>query len=74
MYEGKIDCTTDAVTDEGITFYLKAVTVEGGGILHGTYMTFNVANVTVDACVTFIHITPPPSPPDPPELPTKSGS
>jgi hypothetical protein len=25
------------------------VTVEGGGILHGTYMTFNVANVTVDA-------------------------
>jgi hypothetical protein len=31
--EGKIDCTTDAVTDEGITFYLKAVTVEGGGIL-----------------------------------------
>ena len=47
--EGKIDCTTDAVTDEGITFYLKAVTVEGGGILHGTYMTFNVANVTVDA-------------------------
>jgi hypothetical protein len=46
--DGKIDCTTDAVTDHGITFYLKAVTVEGGGVFHGTYMTFDVENVTVD--------------------------
>ena len=47
--KGKIDCTTDAVTDIGITFFLKQVTVEGGGIIHGTHMTFNVANVTVDS-------------------------
>ncbi|XP_076091252.1 uncharacterized protein LOC143063127 [Mytilus galloprovincialis] len=47
--QGKIDCTTDAVTDIGIYFHLKAVTVEGGGIIHGTHMTYNVANVTVDA-------------------------
>lgn len=47
--EAVVNATTDPVEHIGITFYTKAITVEGGGVLHGTYMTFTTENVTVDA-------------------------
>ncbi|CAH1775844.1 unnamed protein product, partial [Owenia fusiformis] len=46
--DSSMNATTDPVSEPGITFDVGAFTVEGGGTLHGTFMTFNVENITVD--------------------------
>ncbi|KAL8620480.1 hypothetical protein ACOMHN_056872 [Nucella lapillus] len=47
--EGRLNATTDPITEPGITFTLQALIVEGGGQLHGTRITMTTVNVTVDA-------------------------
>lgn len=47
--DSALNATTDPIDEEGITFYLKAITIEGGGVMHGTFMTINTENVTIDA-------------------------
>lgn len=47
--EGIVNATTDPVEDEGITFFTRSISVEGGGVLHGTHMTFHTENITIDA-------------------------
>ena len=47
--DSSLNATTDPINEEGITFWLKGLTIEGGGIMHGTFLTINAANITVDA-------------------------
>jgi hypothetical protein len=47
--DSALNATTDPIKEEGITFYLKGLDIEGGGVMHGTYVTINAENVTVDA-------------------------
>ncbi|KAL4226615.1 hypothetical protein ACF0H5_014598 [Mactra antiquata] len=47
--DSTLNATTDPIDEEGITFNLKGIVIEGGGIMHGTYVTINAENVTVDA-------------------------
>lgn len=47
--DSALNATTDPIDEEGITFFLKGLTIEGGGVMHGTYITINSENVTVDA-------------------------
>ncbi|WAR26294.1 hypothetical protein MAR_011998 [Mya arenaria] len=44
-----LNATTDQISEKGITFYLDGLTIEGGGVMHGTYITVNAQNVTIDA-------------------------
>ena len=44
-----LNATTDPIAEEGITFDVKGMLIEGGGTLHGTFLTINAENVTVDA-------------------------
>ena len=43
-----VNATTDQIDEPGITFYMRALTIEGGGTFHGTFVTFKLENVTVD--------------------------
>lgn len=47
--DSTLNATTDPIDEEGITFYLKGMVIEGGGTMHGTYVTVNAESVTVDA-------------------------
>lgn len=47
--EGRVEAITHPVEHEGITFKTRAISIEGGGILLGTHMTFLTENITVDA-------------------------
>ena len=47
--EGRLNATTDPITEPGITFTLRELIVEGGGIVHGTKLTMTAINITVDA-------------------------
>ena len=47
--DSSLNATTDPIEEEGITFYVQGLTIEGGGIMHGTFMTINAENVTIDA-------------------------
>ena len=44
-----LNATTDPIAEEGITFFIDGLTIEGGGVMHGTYVTVNAQNVTIDA-------------------------
>ena len=44
-----LNATTDPIAEPGITFYIEGFTIEGGGVMHGTYVTLNAKNVTIDA-------------------------
>ncbi|KAH3816398.1 hypothetical protein DPMN_117914 [Dreissena polymorpha] len=44
-----LNATTDPIAEVGITFNIDAITIEGGGVMHGTYVTINAQNVTIDA-------------------------
>ncbi|KAK3576661.1 hypothetical protein CHS0354_004945 [Potamilus streckersoni] len=43
-----VNATTDPIMEPGITFIMKSLTVEGGGIMHGTHLTMLMENITVD--------------------------
>ena len=47
--DSTLNATTDPVSEEGITFTMRQLTIDGGGTLHGTYLTLNMENITVDA-------------------------
>lgn len=47
--DSSLNATTDPIDEDGITFYLKGITIEGGGVMHGTFMTINTEMVTIDA-------------------------
>ena len=47
--DSTLNATTDPIEEEGITFHLKGLTIEGGGIAHGTYLTVNAENLTIDS-------------------------
>ena len=44
-----LNATTDPIDEEGITFTMIGLTIEGGGVMHGTFLTMNMVNVTIDA-------------------------
>ena len=46
--DSAVNATTDQVNEQGITFYMRALTIEGGGTFHGTFVTFKLENITVD--------------------------
>ena len=43
-----VNATADPIEGAEIKFYMKALTIEGGATMHGTYMSFMLANITVD--------------------------
>ena len=43
-----VNATTDQIDEPGITFHMRALTIEGGGVFHGTFVTFQLENITVD--------------------------
>jgi hypothetical protein len=47
--DSTLNATTDPIAEEGITFFVKGMLIEGGGTMHGTFLTINAENVTVDA-------------------------
>lgn len=47
--DSTLNATTDPIDEEGITFYVQGLTIEGGGVMHGSFLTVNAENVTVDA-------------------------
>ena len=46
--DSTVNATTDPIDEPGITFHMKALTIEGGGTFHGTFVTFLLENITVD--------------------------
>lgn len=49
QHNAVVNASTDVITDEGITFILSDLAVEGGGLLHGSHITIHSENVTVDS-------------------------
>jgi hypothetical protein len=47
--EASVNATTDPISEPGITFTLKSLVVEGGGVLHGTNINITAVDITVDA-------------------------
>ena len=45
----RLNASTDPIDNPEINFFLKALTIEGGGIFHGTFVSFDLENITVDA-------------------------
>ena len=46
--DGEVHVDTDPVTEDGFTFYIEDIWVEGGGNFHGTRMFINTVNLTTD--------------------------
>ena len=46
--DSMVNATTDQIDEPGITFHMRALTIEGGGVFHGTFVTFQLENITVD--------------------------
>lgn len=47
--DSTLNATTDPINEEGIIFSVKELAIEGGGVMHGTYVTINALRVIVDA-------------------------
>ena len=47
--DGYIQMTSDTVSDPGMTFRVRALQVDGGGIVEGTHLYIHAENITIDA-------------------------